>query len=634
MIVVTGTEGTREREEANAIAAALTRLWPGLDTSPASDELVHVAAGVKLSGYRVNDIDVLVAGRLRAGRAFVPKQPLRGDDGSRVVAGVQVESFAAAIEVKDHDPGNTRITGDIVEVHYATDRNEWRNATEQNVLQVHSVKPYFEQQGAHLFIHRALILSGFDRRPCAGALPKDFDGAAFMTALCELTPVFRAGRFHRMRAGTIDAVNRALASPAFRTLRPSSLDRRRMDRIITKSPLISEHSGTAGQQMLRLRGHGGAGKTLMLLQLAWRAFDERAARSIVLTYNHALAGDICRLMALLSVPSDAEGGGVYVRTVMGFISAWLAALGIAESEEDWSAEIYERRCSDALQLFKAGALTAHDIEDRKSAQGELFSFDLIVADEAQDWPQAELELLKILYPPNHFCLADGIDQLVRGRAANWDGDVAQTERVIVPLRACLRMKANLARFVNAAADLAGLNWSVEPNPSAGGGRVILLRGGLSNHTSLVQQLLAAAKAQGNDAIDNLFCVPPSGMTTSADERHSMLADALSVSGLSVWDGTRADTRRDFPRDNDALRIVQYASCRGLEGWTVFLDAFDTDWPTAMRSENTGSASWVARLVPLTRAIDTLVISLDQASNEVSQVLLSAGKSLPDFVDIL
>lgn len=73
MIVVTGIEGTSEHQTAFAIQSSLAKLWPGSEISPAGDELIQIAAGAKISGYKVSDIDVLIAARLRPGRAFVPR---------------------------------------------------------------------------------------------------------------------------------------------------------------------------------------------------------------------------------------------------------------------------------------------------------------------------------------------------------------------------------------------------------------------------------------------------------------------------------------------------------------------------------------------------------------------------------
>ncbi len=650
MILITGTEGSSEHETAKSIGVALSRLWPGLEVSPESEELVRIAASAKLSGYKVADIDVLLVAKLRAGRAFVPKRVMRNRNGERIAGGVKVSNIVAAIEVKDHDPALTKIVGDSIEVRYGKGGSaDWSNATDQNVQQMHAVKSYFEDCGASVYVNRLLIMRGFDTRPCSGALGRSFDGASFLTALAETSPVPDGGKGPVLRAGADTAVEAALACPVFQVITPSSLDRRRMDRIVTRNPDLQGYYNLMGTAMLRFRGRGGTGKTLMLLQMAWQAFQERGARSVILSYNHALTTDIRRLMALLSVPSEPGEGGVTVRTVMGFTVSWLRHFGLVPEGESNVTVSYEAACTSALEMIRQGAVTAADIEVIKHTEPELYEFDHVMADEAQDWPTAELELLKVLYPPECICLADGVDQLVRGAAANWDAGVPQQLRRVVPLKRCLRMKSNLASFANAVAEEAGVDWSVEPNPDAGGGRVIILQGPIEHRMPLVKHLLADAVASGNAGIDMLFCVPPSGVSRD-NEGHSSsrLAKAMNAAGYTVWDGTSDQFRKDFPRSADTLRLVQYASCRGLEGWTVILDTLEQFWNVARstasrdyRSKNeladpqhaSAVHAWYQCLIPITRAIDTLVIGFSNFDGEVARAVLDAASKHPDIAEV-
>lgn len=645
MITVTGSEGTSEYEAALAAAMALTKLWPGLADSPAEVEDVRIAAGAKISGYRVSDIDLVIAARLRPGRAFVPKRAVRTQDGQKVLGPIKVQNFVAVIEVKDHDPVRTRITGDSIEVQYTSGGPpKWSSATEQNIQQLHALRSYFEDQHAGVFINRAVLMRGFDRVPCAGALGGVFDGAALLTALCETSPVYRSGKDPLLRAGPADRMDKVLAAPVFRQLAATALDRRRMDRIITRNPDLEGYLADLGSRMIRFRGRGGTGKTVMLLQLAWRAFDERGSRSAVLTYNHALVSDIRRMMALMNVPSDPWEGGIEVRTVMSFVTAWLTELGLGGSGEDWLAGGYESQCQAALDMIREGALTPADMDAVKLADAERFAFNYIIADEAQDWPAPELELIKTLYAPERLCLADGVDQLVRGGAANWERGVPEAQRVTYPLKRCLRMKANLAVFANTLADRAGVNWQVEPNREAGGGRVLLVTGPLENRRPLMDALLAKAAEAGNAAVDSLICVPFQDMASGPDDRRESSTTAVLRSwGHEVWDGTSEAGRRDFPRGADCLRVVQYASCRGLEGWVVFLEGLDLFWAQARRevamrpgaadSAEAATVAWRQCLIPLSRGIDTLVIHLSDPESEAGRTLMGAARLHPDFVEI-
>jgi hypothetical protein len=212
---------------------------------------------------------------------------------------------------------------------------------------------------------------------------------------------------------------------------------------------------------------------------------------------------------------------------------------------------------------------------------------------------------------------------------------------------CLRMKANLAEFSNAVAEEAGLPWRLTPNDEAGGGRVIVLKGSYLDYRDLHSELIASAKAAGNEEIDFLFCVPPSNVHYGAGGGFSELGQVLTQRGLRVWDATNEQVRRDFPRLTDTYRIVQYASCRGLEGWTVVAESMDDFWADQFEKRRlqggdreTGRSAdqiaaeeaWRWCAIPLTRPIDTLVITLRDPNSPFSKAILNAADRYPDFVE--
>jgi hypothetical protein len=199
------------------------------------------------------------------------------------------------------------------------------------------------------------------------------------------------------------------------------------------------------------------------------------------------------------------------------------------------------------------------------------------------------------------------------------------------------------------ANRAGLNWHVEPNDEAAGGRVIILGGRYTDDWSLQCELLGAARKAGNAEIDFLFCVPPSDVTKSPEGRLSETARQLSKQGFSVWDGTNEQERRDFPRETDTYRVVQYSSCRGLEGWTVIAAGLDQFWeyrradsavaqlaPGSYRSreELQEEEAWRWCFIPLTRPIDTLVVCLSDPKSKFSRAVFDVVNELPDIVEQL
>jgi hypothetical protein len=148
-------------------------------------------------------------------------------------------------------------------------------------------------------------------------------------------------------------------------------------------------------------------------------------------------------------------------------------------------------------------------------------------------------------------------------------------------------------------------------------------------------------------IDLLACVPPKLVLHDVNGTSSIPARTLIAAGKKVWDASSIDVREHFPADRDALRIVQYDSCRGLEGWTVMNYAFDDFWEykyneyfhsSKLLNEPVGSRTECAcefasrwAMIPLTRAMDTLVINVSNRPSLVRDALAKVHARRGDFV---
>lgn len=655
MIEVIGIEGSSENRAAITIAAAIKSLWPEVEDTPLETDHIRIASDVKISGYKVSDIDVVVCGQFKVPRYFRPRRILRDRDGKRLLLTrpVAVQSFIFVVEVKEHSGEAIKVVGEKVQVRYSRGGPpKWKSATDQNIDQVHSLKSYLEDRiGASPFVRRCLLLPNLYHLRCGGTVGGDFDGHQLFSAVAETSPMpILHGR------PTLSATDRAtmeqvLLCPLFKQITPSNLDRQRMDRIAKKGPATGAILANAGKHLTLLRGQGGTGKTVALLQAAWRLFRERGERTLFLTYNHALAADLKRLMALLGVPSALDEGGVAIETVMSFMYSWVAGLRLLDDEE-LHYDDYPRILSEALQYLDLGTVSQADIEALREENSDRFDFDHIFVDEGQDWPAHEVRLLNALYGSSRLCVADGVDQLIRGERVDWLRAVPAGERTVVPLKACLRMKRNLSLFVAEAAKRANLGWDMTANENAGGGRILLLMEGYAAHQAIHKELLGAMRAAGNSEIDYLFCVPPSSVTKCDDGRHSNIAGLLTSWGHQTWDGVDLKTRMDFPRSPSEFRVVQYESCRGLEGWTVVLEGLDEyiEMKRSMKvqagltaSEKEGyvdlqivanQQAWRHALIALTRPIDTLVITLHDPSSRAAYELLELADDFPDTVELI
>ena len=650
MIELVGIEGSREYVAAVALRDAFLAAWPDLAETPREEEHVRFVAGVKLANSNRTDVYVVVAGYFQPGRVFHPRKVLRDKDGKRIIgAPVAVQNLVAAVEVKDQGAKAVRYVGENVEVYYSRGASKgWHSATDQNVEQAHALKDYFSDRGGKLFVHRCVLMQGLDDVELDTAIPSGFSVVDFLTALCAASPLGAWKGKYTLSSCSQDVARGATTSRLFEPLVPTSLDRVRMDRLLQKGSRVDQVLASSGKAFTCLRGHGGTGKTVTCLQAAWRAFHENAERTLVLTYNHALAADIRRLLALMGVPSGDEGG-IKVQTAMSFLYGWLKRLELTGPRQG-SLEDYDELCWQAVKWIDGGALGPSDIKQIKLSRGERFDFDRVIIDEAQDSPAGEVALLKHLYAPETIVISDGLDQLVRGERADWLAGIPRDKRLILSEVRCLRMKRNLAVFSSELADKAGLNLDIVPNDKAGGGRVILVEGAWATQRALHDELARDAADAHNEPVDSLFCVPSDAVTREGGHAQSDIARALANWGYESWDGVDEDARHDFPRSTSEFRVVNYHSCRGLEGWNVVLESLDAFWEerkkdkldrglteverNAMQSldDLASREAWRWVFIALTRPIDTLVITLGDLSSPLSREITRVAEALPDIVD--
>lgn len=653
MITVTGAEGSSEYRAALLLQDALETIWPRVSTTPREADDIRIAVSTKLSGYQVQDIDVVLAGQFSKPRQFKPMRVIRGISGNKLnTRPIIVESFVVAIEVKDHDDRGVRIMDDQVEVRYSRGGPaQWKSATDQNVKQMHALKTYLSDMQVEIFARRCLAFPSLTSISAPSAVAGSFNGHQLLSAIAASSPLLERKGQGILSAGNYSKIEKALNAPIFKQAIPTRLDRERIDRLAAKDANIDDIIQALGNQTVFLRGFAGTGKTVLLLQAAWKLFRSEGKRTLILTYNHALAADMRRLMALANIPASVEAGGIRVGTVMSFLYKWFSKLGLL-GEESLDFSTYPKLCSEALELIEGGALTREDINAIIYSDPDFFDFDHVFVDEGQDWPSGETALLKALYDPTRLCVADGVDQLVRGARANWRAGLPSDKRNTLPLGKCLRLKRNLSLFVSAIAQRTGSAWDAEPNPAAGGGRVIIIAKPYARVPQLHEKLTADLKSDGNDCVDMLVCVPPDGVVEVEDQRTSLVGRELSERDQDIWDGVDPMARTDFPRSASQVRIVQYASCRGLEGWTVVLDGFDQFLDSVFQAKMSAGLepsevegfvdiekaadgeAWRSGLIALTRPIDTLVVQISNPESRFGSQVLEAARQFPDFVEVL
>ncbi|MCC5973028.1 MAG: AAA family ATPase [Rubellimicrobium sp.] len=650
MIEILGANEGQEYEAAVHLRKLILAVWPDLSQHP--DDHIKLFVSLKLYGQKYEDIDVFVVGHFTEPREFDVEMKFYPRDREPILPRrAYVRSFALAVEVKSHDANGVRFDDKVVSVKYP---RGWECVTEKAFKQVFELKSYLERAGlSSPYVKDLIFMTGlrevdFPVRPhnCFGI---DASFEKILNIVGQVSQPLVKDRFATISFGP-DENFQAILSPeatVMKTMEPTALDRKRMDRVV-KSALPVEWLDDLTKKQIVIRGRGGVGKTVILLQMAYRAFDNSGKRSLVLTYNKALVADMRRTMALLGVPRHLAKGGIGIETVHSFIGRLMTELGIFGSEDDF-LDNYESHKQGLLDYLRSGAVSKVDLKSLIEENADDFAWDVIFVDEGQDWPSNEIEILRAIFRPEQMVVADGVDQYVRDSVADWDAGLSRDLLRPRRLRRCLRMKANLAHFVADCAGAFGLeNWDLEPNPDANGGRVIVVEGEMARNTAIFERLKAEAAELGNYPVDLLACVPPSLVIHEEDQTYSIPGHAIQQAGGQVWDASSTDVRTHFPTDREALRIVQYDSCRGLEGWTVFNYAFDDFYDYKLKQwllsppdlgglfdtkEDLAAAfaaQWV--MIPITRAMDTLVINVSTRPSRLKDVLKHVHERRSDFVE--
>lgn len=654
MIIISGVTEGDEYAAAKRLERRLLDLWPDLARS--KTDIVRIFVGLKMHGQKIEDLDLVVIGTFAEARQFDVEWKFYPRDGEPFTPkSAKVRNFALVIEVKSHTATGVRFENSVASVRYVRNgQSSWECVTEKNRAQMFEFKKWLDRFGLdHIHVQNLVLFTGLKERDLPPrphvCIASDTSFERILNVLGQVTNPREQGRRVTLSHGSEDAFDRLLAanSPLFMTLEPTPLDRRRMD-LIAKTALPDTWLEDLGKRQILLRGRGGVGKTVILLQMAFRAFDQSGQRSLVLTFNKALVADMRRTMSLLGVPRGVEGGGVAVETVHGFIGRLMMKLGIIADYSGFLDD-YDRHKASLLDYLRSGAVTPEDLAAMMRTDATDFDWDLVFVDEGQDWPGDEIAILNAVYGPRRLVVSDGVDQYVRESVADWTSDLAKGQSTMRRLKKCLRMKANVASFVADVALGLGLDdWDLVPNADAVGGRVIIFEGDLAAEPARVAGLVEEARKLGNFPVDLLACVPPQSVIRTSSGMGSAGAEAIVLGGGKVWDGTARDVREHYPTDREELRFVQYDSCRGLEGWTTINYDLDQFWDykarqwlsedhahdSLMESREEAAERHAARwiMIPLTRAIDTLVINLGSAPGPLRSVFRQVAENRPDFVE--
>jgi hypothetical protein len=275
-------------------------------------------------------------------------------------------------------------------------------------------------------------------------------------------------------------------------------------------------------------------------------------------------------------------------------------------------------------------------------------WEYIFIDEAQDWSDLEQKVILKLYDQKHLMVADGGQQFIRGiTPCDWSRIRNKTN---VRLKYCLRQKENIIKFLNHFNASYGFSENkILSSKKMLGGKVLIITDKRKFFDTIKEEKKKLLN-QGNIAYDMLFIVTPDYVSRENGDRHFKKLQKFEENGILLWDGTCEQNRQEYAVSQSEARVLQYESVRGLEGWTVCCVDFDyfleekgkayvpDDELNSLFLESPEDnkmrflLNWA--MIPMTRAIDTLIITLRDVNSDVSKHLLQIGLENPDYVEII
>ncbi len=441
------------------------------------------------------------------------------------------------------------------------------------------------------------------------------------------------------------------------------LTRQKIERITKDILKDQKYAQAIGEKLVIIAGRAGTGKTVKLLNIACDLAVNQGGRCLILTYNHALASDIKRTLALAEIPDDIDNYSVSISTLHKFFYEILCGFEIGTRRgpkgkifiDDYISR-YTELLEELYAYVENELIGEKELQELMKSRHHQVAWDYILIDEAQDWNDIEKKLIFFLFGKENVIIADGVDQLIRTqKKCNWtrglrkDFDFRKTTE-----KKGLRQKIELVNFVNKIAESLNVYWDLEPKEDLYGGKIIIKIGDYTK--DLHDREFDICKKQGNSAYEMMFLVPPSLVTriktndkfgNPIEIRSFEKTEEFEKIGINIWDGTKTDLRTEYPTDLEKHKLLQYESCRGLEGWTVVcmeLDEFMRYKFETFEEEDTGELAletfdekrnrfvnlWT--LIPLTRAIDTLIITIKNKESKIAKVLYEIYLRNPDNIE--
>lgn len=408
-------------------------------------------------------------------------------------------------------------------------------------------------------------------------------------------------------------------STFFEVLRKNSaegigrISRKKVHELIQKdiSEFERNYFNGIGSKLTTIHGNPGTGKTIHLIHLAKNLHQKRDLKCIILTFNKALQQDIKRLLYYSGL---AEATQIDIKTFDAFVYKCL--------------QEYPDETNEAPD-FKAFTNKLYDLIEEVESPRELFNFpqkyDCVLIDEGQDWSDIKKQIVFKLFGHQYTVVAIGENQMVESDVnQDWSKGFKRDEKQKFTLEVSNRNKVNIVDFLSLLGE--SYNWELINNKKLTGGKVIVTTNYNYNfHSELIKDL----QENKNSFYDMMFL---GGTNEKMDE----IENIINSFGHKVFVANRKENRNQmFPMDQ--FRVISYQACRGLEAWIVVCfewDEFILQLMKVHQLDTIQNAIESFNLIVMTRAIDTLVITLKDPNSEVSQQLIKTARQNPGLCRLM
>ena len=659
---------------------------------------ILIISNATLFGQEVKDVDIIVLGNFEKYSCKIrskakTKNPQKKDEFIELDLKerlVFVNSFSFVIETKKHRAEDVQLNGLNLLVRY---NNKLSDVTTQSESQKYSLKNYFRDRlkiapyicnfiwlrNVNIETINQLIGGNENIKTKHNYLPDKFSFLYLIQLACvqslpynqidyntNLPKGYSSFSCLKVKDG-FDLQQMHEIFDLFEKIRVGmgNLTRKKIEYITSKLLDNQQYAKAIGEKFIVISGRAGTGKTVKLLRIASDLSRDRGARSLILTYNHSLVSDIKRTLAVMEIEEKLDIDTVNITTLHKYFYELLIGFGIVQNKINPELDVkyipdyienYHKYLKELYDYIDNGLIQEKEIQELMINRHDKVAWDFVLIDESQDWDEMEKTIIFRMFGKERIIIADGVDQLVRSQnRCNWlKGLKPEVDFKKTHEKKGLRQETNLVSFVNAYAKQLGIVWELEPKAELIGGKIIISTKPYS--IDLHRRELERCKRMGNVEYDMMFLVPPSLVNTEKVEddygktkvnRSFKLKNQFESMGINVWDSTSKDLRSQYVVDLNQHRLLQYESCRGLEGWTVicleldefikykmdsFIEQESNELALETFEEKRDKFVYLWSVIPLTRALDTIVITINDKESFVAKQLWEVYRRNPDIIE--